>query len=290
MNRLIPIIIALFLVVIIADSSLFVVKETERAVKLRFGRLVETDVQPGLHIKMPLADDVRKFDSRVLTLDAMPESFLTVQKKRLIVDSFVKWRIADVDTYYRSTGGNESQAMNRLAKRVNDGLRNQFGSRTLNEVVSGERDALMKDIKDQLNARVHDTLGIEVVDVRVKRIDLPSEVSGAVFHRMQAEREKEARELRSRGLEEADKIRSSAERERTILEATALSEAERLRGEGDAEAAATYAGAYSKDPEFYAFVRSLNAYRASFSNKGDIMLVDPQSDFFKYLNDSKAGR
>lgn len=290
MNRLIPIVIALFLVVIVADSSLYVVKETERAVKLRFGRLVESDIQPGLHIKMPLADDVRKFDSRVLTLDAQPESFLTVQKKRLIVDSFVKWRIADVDTYYKATGGNESQAMNRLAKRVNDGLRNQFGARTLHEVVSGQRDSLMLDIKKDLNDRVGESLGVEVVDVRVKRVDLPHEVSDAVFRRMQAEREKEARELRSRGLEQAEKIRSSAEREKTIIEATAYSESERLRGEGDAQAAATYAAAYSKDPEFYAFVRSLTAYRTSFKDKGDIMLVDPQSDFFKYLNDSKAGR
>lgn len=290
MNRLIPVVILVFLAVIIADSSLYVVKETERAVKLRFGRLIDTDIKPGLHIKMPLADDIRKFDARVMTLDAQPESFLTVQKKRLIVDSFAKWRIADVDTYYKATGGNEAQAMNRLAKRVNDGLRNEFGTRTLNEVVSGERDILMKDIKDGLNERVKESLGVEVVDVRVKRIDLPPEVSDAVFRRMQAEREKEARELRSEGLEEAEKIRSSAEREKTIIEATAYSEAELLRGEGDAQAAATYAAAYSKDPEFYAFVRSLNAYRSSFKDKGDIMLVDPQSDFFKYLNDSKAGR
>lgn len=290
MNRLIPVIIVLFLVVVIADSTLYVVKETERAVKLRFGRLVDTDIQPGLHIKMPLADDVRKFDSRVLTLDAQPESFLTVEKKRLIVDSFAKWRIADVDTYYKATGGNEAQATNRLAKRVNDGLRNEFGTRTLHEVVSGERDMLMADIKESLNARVGESLGVEVVDVRVKRIDLPPEVSGAVFRRMQAEREKEARELRSKGLEESEKIRSSAEREKTILEATAYSQAETIRGQGDAEAAATYAAAFSKDPEFYAFVRSLNAYRASFKDKGDMMLVDPQSDFFKYLNDSKAGR
>ncbi len=290
MNRLIPVVIVVFLAVIIADSSLYVVKETERAVKLRFGRLIDTDISPGLHWKLPLADAIRKFDARVMTLDAQPESFLTVQKKRLIVDSFAKWRIADVDTYYKATGGNEAQAMNRLAKRVNDGLRNEFGTRTLNEVVSGERDLLMKDIKDGLNERVKESLGIEVVDVRVKRIDLPPEVSDAVFRRMQAEREKEARELRSKGLEEAEKIRSSAEREKTIIEATAYSESELLRGQGDAEAAATYASAYSKDPEFYAFVRSLNAYRSSFKDKGDIMLVDPQSDFFKYLNDSKAGR
>ncbi|MGK0498627.1 MAG: membrane protease subunit HflC [Oceanicoccus sp.] len=290
MNRLIPIVIILFLAVILADSSLYVVKETERAVKLRFGRLIETDIQPGLHIKLPLADDVRKFDSRVMTLDAPPESFLTMNKKRLIVDSFAKWRIADVDTYYKATGGNEATAMNRLAKRVNDGLRNEFGARTLHEVVSGERDQLMQEIKDDLNARVKQSLGVEVVDVRVKRIDLPPEVSDAVFRRMKAEREKEARELRSKGIEAADKIRSSAEREKTILEATAFSESEQRRGEGDAQASATYAGAYSQDPEFYAFVRSLNAYRLAFKDKGDIMLVDPQSDFFKYLNDSKAGK
>ncbi|MEE8059554.1 MAG: protease modulator HflC [Pseudomonadales bacterium] len=290
MNRLIPVAIVALLGVIVANSTLYVVKETERAVKLRFGRLVETDLQPGLHVKMPLADDVRKFDARILTLDASPESFLTVQKKRLIVDSFAKWRIADVDTYYKATNGNEAQAMNRLAKRVNDGLRNQFGTRTLHEVVSGERDQLMKAIKDDLNARVGESLGIEVVDVRVKRIDLPSEVSNAVFRRMKAEREKEARELRSKGLEESEKIRSAAEREKTIIEATAYSKAERLRGEGEAEAAATYAAAYNKDAEFYSFVRSLTAYRMSFKDKGDIMLIDPQSDFFKYLNDSKAGR
>jgi|TARA_B110000908_G_scaffold37435_1_gene44962 membrane protease subunit HflC len=290
MNKIIPVVIVLFLAIILADSSLYVVKETERAVKLRFGRLIESDVRPGLHVKLPLADDIRKFDGRVLTLDANPESFLTVQKKRLIVDSFAKWRIADVDTYYKATGGNEAQAMNRLAKRVNDGLRNEFGSRTLNEVVSGERDQLMQDIKDGLNERVRESLGVEIVDVRVKRIDLPPEVSNAVFRRMKAEREKEARELRSKGKEEAEKIRSSAEREKTIIEATAYSESEQLRGQGDAQASATYAQAFSKDAEFYAFVRSLNAYRSSFSNKGDIMLVDPQSDFFKYLNDSKAGR
>lgn len=290
MSRLIPYIIGLFLLVILADSSLFVVKETERAVKLRFGRLVESDIQPGLGWKYPWADEVRKFDSRILTLDAPPESFLTVQKKRLIVDSFAKWRIADVDTYYKATGGNEDQAMNRLAKRVNDGLRNEFGTRTLHEVVSGERDQLMQSIQEGLNRHTRESLGVEVVDVRVKRIDLPPEVSDAVFRRMKAEREKEARELRSQGLEEAEKIRSSAEREKTILEATAFSESELIRGEGDAQAAATYAAAYNKDPEFYSFVRSLNAYRQSFKTKGDILLVDPQSDFFKYLNDNKAGR
>jgi len=290
MNKLLLAVIALFLAVVVGSNTLYVVKETERAVKLRFGKLAEGPIEPGLHVKMPIADAIRKFDSRVLTLDAQPESFFTVQKKRLIVDSFAKWKIADVDTYYKVTGGNESVAMNRLANRVNDGLRNEFGTRTLHEVVSGERDQLMLDIKAGLNATVLETLGVEVVDVRVKRIDLPPEVSTPVYRRMKAEREKEARELRSKGKEEAEKIRSSAEREKTILEAQAYSSAERARGEGDAQAAATYAAAYSKDAEFYAFVRSLNAYRSAFSNKGDIMLVDPQSDFFKYLNDSNAGR
>lgn len=289
MNKLLPVGILAALVVVLANSTLYVVKETERAVKLRFGRLIETDIQPGLHIKMPLADKIRKFDARILTLDAPSESFFTVQKKRLIVDAFAKWRIIDVDTYYKATGGNELVGMNRLAARVNDGLRNEFGTRTLHEVVSGERDQLMNDLTALLNTTVRGELGIEVVDVRVKRIDLPAEVSEQVYRRMTAEREKEARELRSKGKEESEKIRAFAEREKTILEATAYSESERIRGEGDAKAAATYAAAYSQDSEFYAFVRGLNAYRAAFKDKGDVLLVDPKSDFFRYLNDSKAG-
>lgn len=290
MNRFMPIAIVLLLLVVVADNSMFVVKQTERAVTLRFGKVINPDVKPGLHFKLPLADEVYKFDGRVLTLDAEPKSFLTVEKKRLIVDSYVKWRIKNALDYYKATGGNEDQAMNRLAERVNDGLRNAFGKRTLHEVVSGERDELMQEIKDQLNKRVGDSLGIDVVDVRVKRIDLPTEVSDAVFSRMKAEREKEARELRSQGIEQSEKIRASAERQKTAIEAEAYSEAEMLRGEGDAQAAATYAAAYKKDPEFYAFWRSLHAYRATFKDKGDVMVVDPHSDFFKYLNDSKAGR
>lgn len=290
MNRLMSLAIVFLLALIVVNSSVYVVQQTERAIKLRFGELVETNIGAGLHVKIPWADQIRKFDVRVLTLDAQPESFFTVQKKRLIVDSFAKWRIVDVDTFYKVTGGSEATGTSRLASRVNDGLRNQFGTRTLHEVVSGERDQLMADIKDFLNKSVRQSLGIEVVDIRVKRIDLPSEVSVPVFRRMKAEREKEARELRSKGKEEAEKIRSAADREKTIIEATAYSDAERIRGEGDAQAAATYAKAYSKDAEFYAFVRSLNAYRNAFNDKGDMLLVDPQSDFFKYLNDSKAGR
>ena len=278
----------LVFIVIAVNSTLYVVSEFERGVKLRFGKLIESDIQPGLHVKVPFIDDVRIFDARILTVDAQPASFFTIEKKRLIVDSYAKWRIANVETYYKATGGVESVAHNRLANRVNTGLRNQFGTRTLHEVVSGERDLLMKNITDDLNRTVLESLGIEVVDVRVKRIDLPQEVSGPVFRRMTAEREKEARELRSTGKEKAEKIRASADRERTIELANAYRDAEELRGEGDAEAAKIYASAYQKDPEFYSFFRSLNAYKNSFSNKGDIMLVEPDSDFFKYLKQQDA--
>jgi membrane protease subunit HflC len=283
MKNLIKALGLLIVVLTVVNSTLYVVSEFERGVKLRFGKLIEADIQPGLHIKVPFVDDVRIFDARILTVDAQPASFFTIEKKRLIVDSYAKWRIANVEAYYKATGGVESVAHNRLANRVNTGLRNQFGTRTLHEVVSGERDLLMKNITTDLNRTVLNSWGIEVVDVRVKRIDLPQEVSGPVFRRMTAEREKEARELRSTGKEKAEKIRASADRERTIELANAYRDAEELRGEGDAEAAKIYASAYQKDPEFYSFVRSLNAYKNAFSNKGDIMLVEPDSDFFKYL-------
>jgi len=278
----------LVIVLVAVNSTLYVVSEFERGVKLRFGKLIEADIKPGLHVKMPIVDDVRIFDARILTLDAQQASFFTIEKKRLIVDSYAKWRISNVETYYKATGGVESVAHNRLANRVNTGLRNQFGTRTLHEVVSGERDLLMKNITDDLNQSVLTSLGIEVIDVRVKRIDLPQEVSGPVFRRMTAEREIEARELRSTGKEKAEKIRASADRQRTIELANAYRDAEELRGEGDAEAAGIYAAAYQQDPEFYSFVRSLNAYKQAFSNKGDIMLVEPDSDFFKYLKNQKA--
>jgi len=274
---------------LLGSSTLYVIQETETAVKLRFGRLIESDIQPGLHFKIPLAEKIRKFDARVLTLDAEPSSFFTVEKKRLIVDVFSKWRIVDVETYYKATGGNEIVAQDRLASRVNDGLRNQFGARTLHEVVSGERDQLMEHLRDSLNTTVRDSLGLEVVDVRVKGIDLPPEVSEQVYRRMQAEREKEARILRSEGAEQAEKIRADADRQKTVLLANAYRDAEQTRGKGDAQATATYAKAYGKDSEFYAFVRSLNAYREAFSSKGDVLLVDPDSDFFRYLN-SQTGK
>jgi membrane protease subunit HflC len=288
MNTLMKTVIVLMVILLGANSTLYVVSEFERGVKLQFGKLVEADIQPGLHVKVPFVDNVRIFDARILTVDAQPASFFTVEKKRLIVDSYAKWRISNVETYYKATGGVESVAQNRLANRVNNGLRNQFGTRTLNEVVSGERDLLMKNITDELNATVLENLGIEVVDVRVKRIDLPQEVSSQVFRRMTAERDKEARELRSTGKERAEKIRASADRERTIEVANAYRDAEELRGQGDAKAASVYAAAYRQDPEFYSFMRSLNAYKSAFSNKGDIMLVEPDSDFFKYLNQQRA--
>ena len=282
-------IIVLALLLILVSNVFFVVKETERAVKLRFGELVEKDIPPGLHIKVPLMHQVRKFDARVLTLDTPTESFFTAERKRLLVDAYVKWRISDVDAYYRATGGDESVAHNRLSTRVNGGLRNEFGTRTLNEVVSGKRDELMHELLEQLNSTVEQALGIEVIDVRVKRIDLPGEVSEQVFRRMTAEREKEARDLRAKGLEQAERIRADADRQKVVIEANAYKEAEQLRGKGDAEATATYAEAFQKDPEFYAFTRSLSAYQKAFNNKGDILLVDPENDFFRYF-DQRSGQ
>ena len=283
-----PIATILILLIVVASNAVYVISEVERGVALRFGEMIQADIKPGLHVKTPFIDNIRRFDARILTVDAQPASFFTVEKKRLIVDSYAKWRISDVETYYKVTNGSERVAESRLANRINAGLRDQFGTLTLQEVVSGERDALMKNITDSLNNTVLQELGVEIVDVRVKRIDLPPEVSNQVYRRMTAERNKEAQELRSTGKEKAEKIRASADRERTIELANAYRDAEELRGQGDADAARIYAEAYEQDPEFYAFVRSLNAYKSSFSNKGDILLVEPDSDFFKYLNQQKG--
>lgn len=288
MSNLLKVGIFFLIALVGVGNTLFVISEFERGITLRFGQLIESDIEPGLHVKVPFLDDVRRFDARILTVDAQPASFFTVEKKRLIVDSYAKWKIANVETYYKATNGVERTAENRLAKRINDGLRNQFGTRTLREVVSGERDLLMKNITQELNSSVRDELGIEIVDIRVKRIDLPQEVSSQVFRRMTAERDKEAQELRSTGKEKAEKIRASADRERTIELANAYRDAEELRGEGDAKAASIYAEAYQQDAEFYSFMRSLNAYKSAFSNKGDIMLVEPDSQFFKYLKQKKV--
>jgi membrane protease subunit HflC len=280
--------IAIAASLVVLGNTLYVISDFERGITTRFGEIIESDVESGIHYKMPFIDEVLRFDARILTVDAQPASFFTIEKKRLIVDSYAKWKISDVETYYRALKGNERTAENRLAKRINDGLRNQFGTRTLREVVSGERDLLMKNITEDLNSTVLGSLGIEIVDVRVKRIDLPQEVSSQVFRRMTAERDKEAQELRSTGKEKAERIRASADRERTIEIANAYKDAEELRGEGDAKAAGIYAEAYQQDAEFYSFMRSLNAYKAAFSNKGDIMLIEPDSQFFKYLKQKKV--
>lgn len=287
-NKLFGVIIVLLIAVFAASNTLYIIKETERGVLLKFGKLVNADIQPGLHIKAPFMHEVRKFDSRVLTLDARPERFLTVEKKGIIVDSFAKWRIQDVGKYYTATNGEESRAERLLAQRINEGLRNQFTRRSLQEVVSGERDQLMTELRSSLNKLTIERYGIELIDIRVKRIDLPEQVSESVFNRMTTEREREAREHRSKGKEQAEVIRADADRQRTILEAEAYRDSELLRGEGDAKASAIYANAYNQDPEFYSFVRSLTAYKVTFKNKSDIMLVDPESDFFRYLNNSKG--
>ena len=278
----------LFLGFVLLTQSIFVVKETERAVKLRFGEIVEYDVEPGLHFKLPVVNTVRKFDARILTLDAAPQSYLTSEKKALTVDSFVKWRVSDVAKYYTTTGGDEERLRRLLIQRVDAGLRNEFGTRTVKEVVSGQRDELMDKLSNQLNLIAIDELGVEVIDLRVKKIDLPPEVSESVFNRMRTERERLAKELRAQGNEVAEKIRATADKDKTIILADAYREAEEIKGNGDATATATYANAYSKDPEFYDFTRSLKAYQSTFESKSDILLINPDSDFFKYLDDSKA--
>lgn len=280
-------IIVLIVGLLLAFNSIYVVTEYQRAIMLEFGRMVQADIKPGLHFKKPWAK-VSKFDGRLLTADMTPESFFTVEQKRLVVDSYIKWQIKDVETYYKATGGDEATAESRLAQRVADGLRNQFGRRTLHDVVSGKRDELMSEITASINVDAMKLLGIEVKDIRVKRIDFPPEASQSVFARMAADREKEAREYRSQGKEQAEVIGADADKQRAVLEANAYRDAERIRGDGDAKAAAIFAEAYSKDPEFYSFVRSLNAYRLSFSGKDDLMVVDPESDFFRYLKDPKG--
>ena len=278
---------AIFIAVIFISQTLYVVTEIERAVKLRFGEIVEFDVEPGLHFKWPIVNSVRYFDSRILTLDAQPQRYLTSEKKALMVDSFIKWRVKDVARYFTTTGGDEERAKRLLSQRVDTGLRNEFGVRTVKEVVSGERDELMTSLTIALDTIAQQELGVEVVDLRVKKIDLPTEVSDSVYDRMRTERERLARELRAQGNEVAEKIRATADKDKTVILADAYREAEVLKGNGDAEATATYAAAYTKDPEFYDFTRSLQAYQATFESKGDILIIDPDSDFFKYLNNSK---
>ena len=282
-GRQMSILIGLVVLLAVASNSLYVVNERERAVLLKFGEVVSTDIEPGLHFKIPIVNDVRRFESRLITLDSSPQRYLTAEKKALIVDSFVKWRVADAGKYYTATGGDEFSANSLLASRVDNGLRNKFGERTVYEVVSGERDALMAEITKELDDIALNELGIHVLDVRVKGIDLPPEVSNAVYSRMSTEREREARDHRSRGRELAEGIEADADRQNTVIEANAYREAQQIRGEGDAVAAEIYANAFNQDQEFYTFYRSIAAYKSSFAGKEDLLVIDPESDFFRYL-------
>ena len=276
--------IIILVALVTASNSVFIVHETERAILLRFGAVAEADVAPGLHFKLPVAETVRRADGRVLTLDSQSETYFTLEKKPLIVDSFAKWKIKDVQRFYEATGFDESIGSRILQERINEGLRNQISRRDMHEVVSGQRDQLMVDLRDQLNRVMGQAAGIEVVDVRVKRIDLPAEVSASVFERMNSERQIEARQYRATGRELAAGIRADAERQKVVIEAEAYRQAEQVRGDGDARSAAVYAAAFNKDPEFYAFYRSLNAYTNVFKNRSDVMVLDPESQFFKYLD------
>ncbi|MDO3720422.1 protease modulator HflC [Marinobacter sp. chi1] len=273
------------IVVLLVLSSVYIIPETHRGVLLRFGELVETDIPAGLHFKVPVIDQVREFDIRVLTMDLPSRQYLTTEKKPLDVDSYIAWKILNVDQFYRATGGDEFRAQSLLLSRVDNGLRDEFGIRTMHEVVSGQRDELMHALRDRVNETSVQEFGIEVLDVRVKAIELPGQVSDNVYRRMATEREKLAQEFRSRGRELAEGIRADADRQRTVVLAEAFAESEETRGEGDREAANIYADAYGSDAEFYSFYRSLQAYQKTFSEKGDIMVIDSDSDFMKFLKD-----
>ncbi len=279
---------ALVILALVGSATLFRITEIERAVLLRFGEIVREDIQPGLHWKIPFVDEVRRFDGRVLTVETDDARFFTSEQEQLIVDSYTKFRVSDVGNYYRVTGGDANTAGQRLTARINDGLRNEFSNRTLQQVVSGERDELMSQLTEELNLSMSEVLGVEVLDVRVQRIDLPEEISGTIYNRMRSDRQKEAQQFRSEGLEEAEKIQADADRQQVLIEAEAYREAEEIRGEGDAQAASIYAEAYGADSEFYSFLRSLQAYGNTFSAGGDIMVIEPDSEFFRYLKNSNG--
>ena len=281
---------ALIMVVVILVGglmSIFIVDERELVLKFRLGEIVKSDYEAGIYFKVPLVNNIKKFDKRILTLDARPAIYLTKEKKNVNVDFFVKWRINNVEIFYKSmSGGNERIAAERLYTVVNDGLRDQFSKRTIKEVIAGEREKLMDETLIAANEQVS-KFGIKLVDVRVKRIDFSEDISNSVYRRMEAERTRVAKDYRSRGAEAAERIRADADRQRTVTIADAYREAEKTRGDGDGKAANIYAKAYTKDREFYSFYRSLNAYKESFSAQSDIMVIDPSSDFFKYFKKSK---
>ena len=278
---LIPIAVALLAVIVWAST--FIVQQWETAIKLRLGEIVASDYDPGLHFKVPLLNNIMKFDARIQTLDARPERFLTIEKKDVIVDSYTKWRIDNAAQFFRSTGGDSARTARLLSERINTSLRDEFGKRTIQEVVSEDRLELMRLLTKEIDTQAAE-LGVEVIDVRVKKIDLPPEVSESVYNRMRAERERVARDLRAKGHEAAERIRADADRQRTVILADAYKEAEETRGKGDARAAGVYANAYQKDPQFYAFYRSLDAYRKSLAEAGTTLVLSPDAEFFKYFN------
>lgn len=280
--------IALVVVLVVLSGSIYTVDQRQNAMVFQLGEVVSVKKTPGLYFKLPLVQNVRYFDTRILTLDsADPERFITSEKKNVLVDSFIKWRVIDVRQFYVSVGGDETRAAIRLNQTVNDGLRAEFGKRTINDVVSGKRDDIMRtiQIKTDQDAR---KIGVQVVDVRIKRVDLPESVSENVYRRMEAERKQVANELRSTGAAEAEKIKADADKQKDVIVAEAYRDAQRVKGQGDAKASAVYASAYGKSPEFYAFYRSMQAYRESFKSKSDVMVLDPSADFFKYMKNPRA--
>lgn len=280
--------IGLLVVLVILSASMFTVDQRQNALVFQLGEVVSVKTRPGLYWKLPLVQNVRFFDTRILTLDATdPERFITSEKKNVLVDSFIKWRVIDARQFYVSVGGDEARAQIRLNQTVNDGLRAEFGKRTISEVVSGRRDEIMNIIRAKADSDAR-MIGVQVVDVRIKRVDLPETVSENVYRRMEAERKQVANELRSTGAAEAEKIRADADKQKDVIVAEAYRDAQRVKGEGDAKASAEYAAAFGRNPEFYAFYRSMQAYRESFKNKSDVMVLDPSADFFKYMKNPRA--
>lgn len=281
------IIIAIFF---LGSSAIYIVDERQQAILFQLGEVIDVKTDPGLYFKIPIAQNVRYFEKRILTMDTEePERFITSEKKNVLVDLFVKWRIVDVKQYYISVRGDEGLAQTRLAQTINASIRDEFGNRTVHDVVSGERDVIMEIMRQKADSDAR-SIGVEVVDVRLKRVDLPQEVSESVYRRMEAERKRVANELRSTGAAESEKIRADADRQREVILAEAYREAQKAMGDGDSQAAATYATAFQKDPEFYSFWRSVDAYKQSFKNKGDMMVLEPTSDFFKYLRNPAVSK
>jgi membrane protease subunit HflC len=278
----------LVVLLVVLSGAMFTVDQRQNAMVFQLGEVVSVKTKPGLYFKLPLVQNVRYFDTRILTLDAAdPERFITSEKKNVLVDSFIKWRVIDAKQFYVSVGGDETRAQIRLNQTVNDGLRAEFGKRTVNEVVSGRREEIMSIIRAKADQDAR-KIGVQVVDVRIKRVDLPETVSENVYRRMEAERKQVANELRSTGAAEAEKIKADADKQKDVIVAEAYRDAQRVKGEGDARASAVYASAYGRNAEFYAFYRSMQAYRESFKSKNDVMVLDPSADFFKYMKNPRA--